>query len=646
MIIFSKPTLVFILMMICSIAKAQTNEDKDLKIAKKDSMLLEHARSFIKVENQDREKAFRISHDVLKRTKSEDNTVLAYYVLAHYHYYKYATDSSLVYTKKAIRLIENKEDSVSLKRLSYFYLLLSNASRDKNLIEESKKWALKGIEIVQKTKDSDTKDKLVISLAMNYKLDGDYTKSLELLTSTVVDKEDPGYCEGVALCYMELGNYEKALFYHEKALKRYKTMENNRNIAVALLNIGVVYLNMYEDDKAFIYFNKSLSIAREYNYPLIILNNILNICEIYLEKKDFKSAKKGYAEVLEIAKKSGYLKQQLYVYQSLKNIALQEKNYKVALENTEKKIKIQDSIKKLQKDKEVAKLEIEYETLKKEKEITILKKNQELKVLEIERQQFQKQTLTYTFVVILIPLAGLLFLYYQKLKSQRLLHKKEKEIGEQKIEALIRDQELKLIKTSISIQDKERNRIAQELHDRIGGNLAAIKLQFGLAKENLRKMDAIYQQIDDTYKQVRTLSHDLIPKKFRHNNFIQLLKEYMQNIGNASKLSIHISTYSENKINEIDHSFHNELFSVFQELITNTIKHANASKVEIQIDLIDNFIHIIFEDNGKGFDTSVISLGIGLTNIESRIQKLSGVMHVDSRLKRGTIITIEIPILH
>ncbi|WP_254514275.1 sensor histidine kinase [Aquimarina sp. EL_43] len=225
------------------------------------------------------------------------------------------------------------------------------------------------------------------------------------------------------------------------------------------------------------------------------------------------------------------------------------------------------------------------------------------------------------------------------------MHKKEKEIGEQKIEALIRDQELKLIKTSISIQDKERNRIAQELHDRIGGNLAAIKLQFGLAKENLRKMDAIYQQIDDTYKQVRTLSHDLIPKKFRHNNFIQLLKEYMQNIGNASKLSIHISTYSENKINEIDHSFHNELFSVFQELITNTIKHANARKVEIQIDLIDNYIHIIFEDNGKGFDTSVTSLGIGLTNIESRIQKLSGVMHVDSRLKRGTIITIEIPIL-
>ena len=245
--------------------------------------------------------------------------------------------------------------------------------------------------------------------------------------------------------------------------------------------------------------------------------------------------------------------------------------------------------------------------------------------------------------MILIPLAGLLFLYYQKLKNQSLLHKKEKKIGEQKIEALIRDQELKLIKNSISIQDKERKRIAQQLHDRIGGNLAAIKLQFNSVKKKSENLDVIYLQLDETYKQVRELSHDLIPKQFRHSNFTQLLKEYMKNIGDASKLDINVSTFSGNKINEIDHSFHDELFSIFQELITNTIKHAKASKVEIQTDIIDDSIHVIYEDNGKGFDISDTSLGIGLSNIESRIQKLSGVMHIDSRLKRGTIITMEIP---
>lgn len=645
MTIFSKPTLVSILLIVCSIVKAQTKDKNDLKVVEEDRLLLEYARSYMKVENQEREKAFRISHDVLKRTKSESNKVLAHYVLATYHYYKYATDSSLVYAKKAVGLIGNKKDSVSLKFLSDFYLLLSNASRDKNLMEESKKWALKGIETSQKSGNLERLDEHTSNLAITYRIMGNIPKALKLLESTLDYKETPERYGSIAICYLKLKNYTKALFYNKKALDYYITEDNKRSQAITLLNIGVVYIDMYENDKALIYFNKSLSIAREFNYPLIILNNIINISEVFQSKKEFEKAKKGYNEVLVIAKKSGYLKQQLYVYQSLKKIALEEKKYKEALENTEKTIKIQDSIKKLQKDKEVAKLEVEYETLRKEKEIAILKKNQELKVLEIKRQQSQKKIITYAFIVILIPLAGLLFLYYQKLKNQNLLHKKEKEIGEQKIEALVRNQELKLIKNSINIQDKERKRIAQQLHDRIGGNLAAIKLQFNSVKNKSENMDTIYIQLDETYKQVRELSHDLIPKKFRHGNFAELLKEYMKNIGDASKLNIGFSTFSENKINKIDHLFHDELFSVFQELITNTIKHAKASKVEIQIDLIDDNIHVLFEDNGKGFDTSVIPLGIGLSNIENRIQKLSGVMHIDSRLKRGTIITIEIPTL-
>ncbi|WP_024772378.1 tetratricopeptide repeat-containing sensor histidine kinase [Aquimarina macrocephali] len=643
MTIFSKPTLVFIFLIVCSIAKAQTKEGGNLKIPKKDHELLEQAKNYLEEENEEQKEAFRISHDVLKRTKSEKNKVIANSILSKYHYYKYATDSSLFYAKKAVGLIGNKQDSLSLKYLSSLYTTLSNASRDKNLIEASKKWALKGIETAQKSGNLEDLDKHTSNLAITYRLVGNIPKALELLESTLSYRENPNRYASIAICYLELKNYTKALFYHKKALDYYITTDNKRSEAITLLNIGAVYMDMNEDDMALVYFNKSLPIAEEYNYPLIILNNMLNISEVFQSKKEFKKAKKGYNEVLSLARESGYLEQQLYIYQRLKVIALEEKKYKKALDYTEKKNQIQDSIHNLQKDEEVAKLEIQYETLKKEKEITILKKNQEFKVLEIKRQQFQKQTLTYAFIVILIPLAGLLFLYYQRLKNQRLLHKKEKEIGEQKIEALIRGQELKLIKNSISIQDKERKRIAQQLHDRIGGNLAAIKLQFNSVKKKSENLDVIYQQLDETYKQVRELSHDLIPKKFRHNNFIQLLKEYMQNIGNASKLSIHISTYSEHKINEIDHSFHNQLFSIFQELITNTIKHANARKVEIQIDFIDDLTHIIYEDNGNGFDISVTSLGIGLSNIESRIQKLSGVMHIDSRLKRGTIITIEIP---
>ncbi len=488
-------------------------------------------------------------------------------------------------------------------------------------------------------------DRHLSNLAIIYRLTGDVPKALEIFESALKYKEVPNYYSSIGLCYLELKNYKQAIFYHNKSLDLYKANKNNRNQAVALLNIGVVYLNMYHDDKALTYFNKSLAIAKEYEYPLIILNNKINIGEILKERKEFRKAKKNYKEILSIAQASGHFKQQLFAYKKLKEIALEEKQYKAALTYTEQKNKLNDSITTLQKNEEIAKLEVEYETLKKEKEISVLKKNQELKELEIKKEQLQKRTVLYAFVIILIPLIGLLFLYYQKLKNQNLLNKKQKEISEQKIDALIRNQELKLIKNSIQVQNKERKRIAQELHDRIGGNLAAIKLQFEASKNDLDNLSDVYNQLDDTYEQVRVLSHELIPKKFNHSNFIQLVKEYMHNIGKASKLNINISTYQEDKINEMDVLFQNELFSVFQELITNTIKHASASVVEIQIEFIRNSINVLFEDNGKGFDISTMPLGIGLSNIKHRIQKLSGYIDINSNPKIGTVISIEIPIL-
>ncbi|WP_299442468.1 tetratricopeptide repeat-containing sensor histidine kinase [uncultured Aquimarina sp.] len=641
---FPKFSILFILLTTTGIVCAQKEINTPLSILDKDQELLERAQNYIEEEHPDREKAFTIGHDVLKRTTSENNKILAHKVLVSYHYYKYATDSALFYAKKAVQLIGNKQDTLSLKSLSYFYLTLSNASRDKNLLNDCKKWALKGIETAQKSEDHWALDKLTISLASSYRRLGDVHTAIELLESILEEKENADLYESIALCYMDIENYAQALFYHKKALDYYYSIDHKRSIAIALLNIGAVYLEMKKGDDALPYLNKSLRIAREYNYPLIVLNNLINIGEVYQNKKEFKKAKKMYTDVLAISKESGYLRQQIYVYQNLKDIALEEKEYKEALGYTEKKNQLQDSINTLQKDKEIAKLEVEYETLKKEKEITVLKKNQEFKVLEIERQQSQKSILTYAFILILIPLIGLLFLYYQKLKNQNLLNKNQKEIGEQKIDALIRDQELKLIRTSISVQNKERKRIAQELHDRIGGNLAAIKLQFSSVKEGSENLDVIYKQLDDTYKQVRILSHDLIPEKFKHSNFTYLLKEYMGNIGKAGKLDVNIVTYQGHKINEIDPLFHNELFSVFQELITNTMKHANASNVAIQIDLIGDSICIIYEDNGKGYDTSVATHGIGVSNMKNRIQNLSGTMDIDSQLGRGTIFNIELPI--
>lgn len=85
------------------------------------------------------------------------------------------------------------------------------------------------------------------------------------------------------------------------------------------------------------------------------------------------------------------------------------------------------------------------------------------------------------------------------------------------------------------------------------------------------------------------------------------------------------------------------MFSIFQELTTNTLKYADADTIDIQLDLLNSCIFFMYEDNGKGFDVSVTTLGIGLTNIKNRVNDYDGTLHIDSKINRGTSINIEIP---
>jgi len=86
-----------------------------------------------------------------------------------------------------------------------------------------------------------------------------------------------------------------------------------------------------------------------------------------------------------------------------------------------------------------------------------------------------------------------------------------------------------------------------------------------------------------------------------------------------------------------------ELFSIVQELTTNTLKHARAKNITVQLSLLDDKINLIFEDDGDGFDMLTTNLGIGLKNIEKRVEKLDGTFIIDSSSKRGTTLIANIP---
>ncbi|WP_103863750.1 tetratricopeptide repeat-containing sensor histidine kinase [Aquimarina sp. I32.4] len=653
--------------------------------------------------NQRSNKTYKTAKKLLRTLKTKKSLINVNLLLAYHFKRKTLIDSSIYFVNKSLQY-KLSNDSLQARKLSLAYNILAINYKNKGLLQESKKWHLKGIESADKFNEKNLYYTHTHGLAHTYTKLGDLKKSLELFKKCLQYKGDKEITYGsyinIATIYSEIKDFESSDKYLKKGLDLAK--KNNDINAYAYITHGLAS-NAREQDKldlAISLYNQTIEAAKELNLNQLGLTAKIDIGNLLISSKKYKEAEIIFTTALNDAIKLGYLGHLSTIYENLQRISRLQENYKSALYFATKNFSIKDSINKLQKDKEINELEVRYQTLQKEKEIkflqientnrsldvkhqqetiknlqlqqevqkkenenrilsyhnatekkhneiTLLKKDQEIQESKLERQKSIKNIFLYSFLILLVPVIGLLFTYYQKLQAQSELNKKQEEISKQKISSLLKDQELKLIKASIKGQDKERKRIALELHDSIGGNLAAIKLQLNntLINSNKQPLKIINSQIDDTYQQVRNLSHNLVPKKFSKNNFCDVLEEYLNNIGGATSLTTSFNAYPRKKVDILNEVLQSEIFKIIQELITNTIKHAKASSIELQLNLVENVLNVLFEDNGVGFNIKNNGSGIGFENIKSRLEKVSGSLHIDSRIHRGTIIDIEIPTL-
>ncbi|WP_344924174.1 tetratricopeptide repeat-containing sensor histidine kinase [Aquimarina addita] len=661
-------------------------------------------------DNGNQKEGYKMTHQISQRTKNEIIQTRTLLILGNYFNTIDLPDSSLFYGNKVIDLVKNKKDTVSKINLSNAYNIIGNAYGDKNLLEKSKLWHFKGLEISEKYLIQEHYYKKLINLASNYNRSGQYDYAIELLKPCLQWDGDQniklGIYANLAIAYSYKDLPILSIEYFKKCLQFFKGNNSNNEVAVTQ-NIGAQYHIMKEYDKALAYYKKAYQIAELKGYHRTAIDAMTNMGLVYQEKKQYSRAEEIFVQTLIITKKKKFTDKTISLLEHLEKNCKELERYKEAYDFYNKKVQLKDSIRLAQQNSEIKELEIRFKTLQKEKEIKLLtienknrelesksqqeaitnltlqqeikqkenqnkilvfqntntrtinenlllKSNQEIKEVQLEVQQAEtrrqkefKNTIIYFFLILLVPIIGLLIIYYQKLQTQNELNQKQKEINNQKIASLLKDQELKIIKTSVDIKSKERKRIAQELHDSIGGNLAAIKLQLNntIINTNKKELKSINSQIDETYIQVRNLSHNLLPKKFDNNHFCDVIEEYLNNISGVTNINSSFSPYPKTDINQLEENLQVQIYQIIQELITNTIKHAKATTIELQINISDHIVNILFEDNGIGFDIKLLKEGIGLKNIKSRLHQISGVLHIDSRKKRGTIINIEIPII-
>jgi signal transduction histidine kinase len=220
-----------------------------------------------------------------------------------------------------------------------------------------------------------------------------------------------------------------------------------------------------------------------------------------------------------------------------------------------------------------------------------------------------------------------------------------------KDENLEKEKELKSLKYIIEGEEKERSRLARELHDGVNGSLGAIKLMADSGKANKNdgneNIEKIKSLIDQVSTEVRDISHNLMPDVITQYGLIQAIESYLERIRGSDRLKTDFQHYAD--FGDIDNSIKVTVYRIVQELTRNIIKHSGATECLIQINRHESNLSLVVEDNGGGFDVFEHSHvekpeGIGLQSIYSRINLMDGKIDIQSELNSGTSVNIDIPL--
>ena len=281
-----------------------------------------------------------------------------------------------------------------------------------------------------------------------------------------------------------------------------------------------------------------------------------------------------------------------------------------------------------------------FESEKKEREnLILLQKNK------------ANQLLFYGTAIALIIVIIIASLIYKNLKKRQLITEQEKLIEIQKTENLLKTQELNALDAMLLGQEKERQRLAGELHDNIGATLTAVKIHFNHIQKNFSHSEELKTHFDKThllleeaYQEIRTLAHLKNSGVIAKNGLLPAITQLAKNASGVKNLTIEVADFGLE--DRLENTLEIAIFRIIQELVANIIKHSQATEASISLTNHKDVLNIIVEDNGIGFDLSKIrnSSGMGISNIEKRVEHLGGSMEIDTSHKKGTSIIINIPI--
>ncbi len=470
--------------------------------------------------------------------------------------------------------------------------------------------------------------------------------------------------------YQQQNQLDSALVYFKTSFEYFERTTGNTEYAITgSQNIGGILLakGAYEEGQA--YLKRALELARQrkdINSEMIVLGNIANGYEREgrLELAEFYAG-----ELVKDAQKAGFPLQELYGKTLLSSIKLDEKKYDEAIGQAKgalvlaeqqkvsslmlslyemlvsgyeqkgdfqhayfyknRLVHLKDSLSAIENRSYIEEIKQKY---------NLQKKNQELLLKTELIQQIQKTGKQKTIIIISLLVLGMsglvsVFLFLQRRKIKEELARK----------TMILENQNKHFEAFINGQEQERKRIASDLHDGLAQNLVMLKMgirNFSLSdRAQQEKLNDYSRELDTMIEETRRISHNMMPGVLVDLGLLKALKSLVAEL-NASHPALSTTLSVSEPFTKLPPEIEIQLYRIIQELLNNVIKHAGATVCDIRLSSESNRVCVELNDNGKGFEKSRIKTGIGLQNIESRVNSLKGTLQIDTHLNRGTAVSI------
>lgn len=564
--------------------------------------------------------------------RKKDNLLCAevYSALGAWHGMNTVETKAEEYFNTTRELVKGDTSLIGRKLFARTRMHLANIAGSRGNVARQVEEYLAIVPIFEELKDDGSLAMLHSNLAAIFYNKQQVSKSAEYYRNAIaIFAKMPGNTERLAEAYLDLAgcmykmdSLQETSRYLEEAKQQLQQVRDTIRVWSRYYHkAGQLAVKHGAYVRGMQHYEKALHIARRFDGHYEVCNVLYSMANMYEKQKQYGKAKALMEEHLRTGSRvnNRTVSYTLYALDFLADLEFATHNPGRAYQYLRRYITLSDSVQAQEITQQVHQLEEQFQAAEKEKKILALQQENDRKTFALKENRLLNWLLAAGGLSILLA-ALLLTGHYRK-------NRKAMQLEMQK----------NMLSSMLKGEEQERTRLARDLHDGLGGLLSSIKLQLS---GNEGVPATVLQRIDDAVDELRRVAHSLMPEVLVRFGLEVAMKEYCRGF---SKSGVKVICQVYNYDNNMEQSRQVVLYRIMQELVNNALKHADATEILVVLQQNGDVIHLTVEDNGIGFrmEDPSLTYGVGMANLQARVDFLHGKIDIHSIPATGTTISLE-----